>query len=285
MGFSVSAKLLFIFGTARSGTSALCELLNQDPRICLGMERYSAISRTSRFTPALFEESRFFDVQAGDTWYSALDQFSENYTRLRPKYAHAEYRGDKIPNLVRRLDYLLEAFPSAQFLITVRDVFEVAASYEARADEGIVWPANRRTMDAIKDWNLMLVNSLRHVRNPRIQWIMYEEFFSHPAGLERLFAFLGMTQSPEVRAGLAQMIEKGRKLQAHRMTQHGEMEHALINRHARFDLYDRLCSHVREMNEGQAATRGSRLRTFFGNRLAQAQALKTRGFKTRVHVF
>lgn len=240
----MSDKLLFIFGTARSGTSALCTLLNSDSRICLGMERYSFISKTARFTPELFEERRFFDIQTGDTWYPALGKFADHYDRLKPKYAHAEYRGDKIPPLVRRLDYLLKTFPSARFLITVRDIYAVAASYEARANEGKHWPNTRRTMDAVQDWNLMLENSLRHIRSPRIHWVLYEDFFSDPAGLEALYSFLGMSPEPEVRSTLTEMFAGERTLQTLRTTQSGEAELALIDRHARFDLYDRLRARV-----------------------------------------
>jgi len=246
LGVSVSDKFLFIFGTARSGTSALCKLLNKDPRICLGLERYSAISRTSQFTPALFEENRFFDMQPGDTWYPSLDKFAEHYAALRHRYGNAEFRGDKIPPLVRRLDYLLQTFPTARLLITVRDIFDVAASYEARADEGLDWPESRRTMNAIQDWNLMLENSLRHVHESRIHWVIYEDFFSDPMKFDELYAFLGMTPPPAARAALALMLGEQRKRRARRMNRLGEAERALINQHARVDLLDRLHAHVRK---------------------------------------
>lgn len=242
----MSDKLLFIFGTARSGTSALCTLLTRDSRICLGMERYSSISKTARFTPELFEERRFFDIQPGDTWYPALEEFADHYARLKPKYAHAEYRGDKIPFLVRRLDYLLKTFPSARFLISVRDIYAVAASYEARANVGTSWSNTRRTMAAVQDWNLMLENSLRHIRNPRIHWVLYEDFFSSPAGLEALYSFLGMSPEPEVSATMTEMFAEELKLQALRTTKSGEAERALIDRHARFDLFERLRDCVRQ---------------------------------------
>jgi len=258
----VSQKLLFIFGTARSGTTALCNLLNEDPRTCLGMERYSAISQTSRFTPELFEEQRFFDMQPGDTWYARLDHFAEHYAALKPKYRQAGFRGDKIPRLARRLDYLLRTFPSARLLITVRDIFDVAASYEVRADEGLAWPQNRRTMDAIQDWNLMLKNSLAHADESRIHWVMYEEFFTNRTGLEDLYAFLGMTPSPGIDAAFASMLIESReraRQKAGNPGSFGEAERALIKQHARFDLYDRLRIRVKKRAVRKSSSFTSRM--------------------------
>jgi len=185
-------------------------------------------------------------MQPGDTWYSSLDYFDEHYAALRHRHQQAEFRGDKIPRLVRRLDYLLQEFPTARLLITVRDIFDVAASYEARADLGVAWPESRRTMDAIQDWNLMLENSLRHARESRIHWVMYEEFFSNPKGLEEVYEFLAMTPPLEVKAALKLVLEEEHKRKARRIDRLGEAERALINQHARFDLYDHLRALVRK---------------------------------------
>ena len=41
-------EYLFIAGCARSGTTAMARLLNQDPRILIGIERYKYIPKATR---------------------------------------------------------------------------------------------------------------------------------------------------------------------------------------------------------------------------------------------
>jgi hypothetical protein len=98
-----------------------------------------------------FEEDRYYDLQPGDTFWQGL----EDCTSSKDVFSSALYRGDKIPLLYKHLDKLFDEMEDAKVLYIVRDIYEVAASYNVRAkdeDDGL-WRRDQDYNAAIKDWN------------------------------------------------------------------------------------------------------------------------------------
>lgn len=232
---------LFIGGTARSGTSILTTILSAHPDICVGIERYGNVFASREFTPQLLAKERFFDVQPNDTWYDSLDRFRNHYQRLRERYDLAHYRGDKIPALPRRLDYILANFPEVRLIITLRDIEAVACSYEARAEHGQEWDESRRTAAAVEDWNTMLTAVLRHVDDPRIHCVQYEDMFTSRDALGAILQFLELETVPAVDEIFARAQKRWREELSQRTPYALTDEaRALIAKHANTERYQQL---------------------------------------------
>ena len=60
-------RRLFLSGTARAGTSALVNILNQHNHIMMGQERYFNKFRNDSIRQAHFKKERFLDIREGDT--------------------------------------------------------------------------------------------------------------------------------------------------------------------------------------------------------------------------
>ena len=88
----------FVLGTARSGTTAMADLLNAHQRVCIGIERYKyLVNRTKALDPALFEEERFFAIDPSET--NILPRpggLAEAYATMRAKWPGALVVGDKL---------------------------------------------------------------------------------------------------------------------------------------------------------------------------------------------
>jgi len=127
----MSKQYLFICGAPRSGTSALCNLMNLHPNICVGMERYyHKILRDDELDPELFTLPRLLDYQPTDSfWPEAIQSgFFIN------KYERAMYVGEKLPKLYEKFNLLRENFlkDSVKILFIFREVLGVAESYTAQ---------------------------------------------------------------------------------------------------------------------------------------------------------
>lgn len=198
-------NFLFICGNPRSGTSAVCNLLNVDRRIIVGMERYRRIRES--LTPAHFTRERFFDPNPGHTNYLPLrlippnqpgfNVWPEDEEEVIAKWdsANLEYVGDKAPFYVRQLPYMREVFPGAKFVILLRDPVGVASSYQKRAmDPNDHWPKENDFSLGVEHWNQTVDDILRDVRRHGLGEVFivdYEDFFSGDATyLRSLYHFL-----------------------------------------------------------------------------------------------
>jgi hypothetical protein len=198
---------LFISGCARSGTSATVTLLNHDPRVAVGMERFKYLR--GRIRPHHFRPDYFLNPSPDETNIMR----PELYRDLRRKWEaeRPSFVGDKVFTHRRRsvLPHLWHQFSEPKLLYLLRDPEAVAGSYERRLANpaDVNWPHDHRR--AVEDWNLN-VAALRELAAARPEAdffvVRYERLFSGDAEyLAELFGYLGLPVSPEVEAGFAEL--------------------------------------------------------------------------------
>lgn len=198
-------NFLFVCGNPRSGTSALCDLLNVDRRIIVGMERYRRIRQM--VTPSHFTKERFVDPSPGQTNYlprrlipsnePGFRVWPEDEGELVDKWDSAELRyvGDKAPFYVRQLPYMREVFPGARFVVLLRDPVGVANSYQRRAtDPNDHWPRENDFSVGLEHWNQTIDDILSDIHGHGLRQVFivhYEDFFSGDTSyLRSLYQFL-----------------------------------------------------------------------------------------------
>jgi hypothetical protein len=185
---------IFIGGCARSGTTALQRVLTTGQNVVVGIERYLGFKdKPDQFGPELFEESRFYDPRPGDTWYDDLAQFPY-YGATRALFAGASAVGDKIPLLNPLFPAIAERFPDARVVFIVRNLFDVANSFQVRAAQANdeTWPASRDYRRACKDWNESLHGLADWSRKIKVLVVDYESFFAGAARIDAIARFLGL---------------------------------------------------------------------------------------------
>jgi hypothetical protein len=206
---------LFISGCARSGTSATVTLLNEDPRIALGMERFKYLQ--GRIRPYHFRPGYFLNPSPDETnilhpgWYRPLRRKWENGdVRLVGDKVFANRQANVYPQI-------WEHFSAPKLLYLLRDPEAVAGSYERRLANpaDLNWPHDHRR--AVQDWNRGIA-SLRDLAaaEPGAEFfvVRYERLFSGDAGyLRELFEYLGLPPSAETEAALAKMTSGWEKRQ------------------------------------------------------------------------
>lgn len=185
--------ILLICGCARSGTTILAHTLNKHPDIALGIERYIALK--GNLTPDLFEPEAFFDETNPPPVY--CDFSHAEYEVVRPKFASAKIVGDKVPRLYRKLEPVLERIPDAKVIFIYRNVFDVAASWQARASKGGKhWDATRDARSAIFEWNESLRTILPFVEAGKVLPVSYESLFIEGEGWDAVSEYLGVDIPP-----------------------------------------------------------------------------------------
>lgn len=202
-----SPDFLFPMACARSGTTAFVDLLNRDPRIALGVERFKYLGpdgrRRHHFRPGYF---------ANPTPDETNIRRPEHYRKLARKLRSGEVRfvGDKVPITGRAFEGLLEEFPGCKIVFLLREIEGVASSFNARAvdPEDRNWPADTDYRKAVVFWNRSLRNmrSLveEHAADDQVFMLIYEEFFSGDRRwLESLYTFLGMELTPKMDSAFA----------------------------------------------------------------------------------
>lgn len=184
---------LFLGGCARSGTSALHRVMQGDPHAFIGLERYVKFAQKPRqFLPALFETERFLRVEPGDTHYDSLDRFPVHRDAAE-RYPKAAIVGDKIPMIAPLYGQIAQHFPGARIVFIVRNILDVAASYNRRAaDPEDRWPADRDYRRACEEWNEALRETLAWRGKLPIHVLEYEEFFAGRGDIAALAEFTGL---------------------------------------------------------------------------------------------
>ena len=181
---------LFVCGCARSGTTALARALNGHPEIIVGNERFiRRFNQTGFLGRELFEQERFLAVKKGDD--SKNRPLGRHYDGVAEKFATARYVGDKIPNLYKGIGMLRVNFPGCKIISIVRNVIDVAASFQTRMLTGQRWPEKRDGFQAVLDWNESITR-IDDAEGPDQLVVLYEHLFVRGIGWDRIGAFLGV---------------------------------------------------------------------------------------------
>lgn len=196
-------ETLFLAGVARSGTTALRAVLAAHPDIAVGLERYKKLwgADIGSLTADLFERERYFDFSDGLTNITPdVDWAQERLAVLAAKWDDARYRGDKMT--IVRARQIWKNIPDAKFVFIVRDVAEVASSWQRRADNpaDTTWRRDADAAAAVKGANQALRRVHRAVtaRPDHAVVVEYSRFFGDPDGtaLAGIMDFLGLDPAP-----------------------------------------------------------------------------------------
>lgn len=200
-------KNLFVAGCARSGTSALVQLLTGSSKIVLGMERYGHLVQPDNFklTPEHFTKERFLTLESGDTFYDDVLDFHKFDPKIIEKLDTCEWIGDKRPDLYESYDQLFENFPEAKVIFIYRDITEVASSYHGRIQEGKNWPATKNFESAVREWNRSLFLTREAIKKGYdITVVDYDSIFCSEKDITDIFKMLSIN----VENSLKEHIEK-----------------------------------------------------------------------------
>ena len=202
-----SAKThLLVTGVARSGTTAMGELLNSHSRICLGVERFKfQFLRANNYDASMFDHDRFFDFRPEDTNLDPVSRpaWQPLYDTMKTKWDTAQVIGDKVPDMMPVLADFMAANPDFRYICLLRNLKDVALSWQARADrKRDSWPAGKGFAMACQSWaeqNLLLHDLLRDKRLRRqILLLDYDTMYATPDHTEAaLLAFLGLQEEPD----------------------------------------------------------------------------------------
>ena len=111
----------------------MADLLRSHPRVAMGRERYA--QRFSHlgesFGPDLWERDRFCSrLEAEDTHHQSLQPY---YADLFSRFHGCTHVGDKIPKIYENYALVKRHYPDCKIVFMVRNVFDVAQSFEIRA--------------------------------------------------------------------------------------------------------------------------------------------------------
>ena len=177
-----SPRQLFVCGPNRSGTTALARLLNANPNVVVGIERYRKRLMQLKHGDhrCLFAKDRYFTYLPSDTNVDFNTAHQEETETARRKFDAALYVGDKVPQLYRRLDIVGPAFPNCYVIYIIRDPVNVATSWQRRAEaNNDPWPQRNGYQQAVVEWNESIrfaMRAKRHLGN-RLILLSYDRLF------------------------------------------------------------------------------------------------------------
>jgi len=109
--------------------------------------------------------------------------------------------------------------PGANVIFIVRNIIDVAASYQKRADQG-TWSADKDYKTAVAEWRQSIERTLEFTANKdrkiQVHVISYEDLFLQTADLRPLFERLDLDVAPQVQTQYQILIEKSDQLDARR---------------------------------------------------------------------
>ncbi|QNM81800.1 sulfotransferase [Sphingomonas sabuli] len=186
----------FVLGVARSGTTAMVQLLNTHSAICMGVERYKRLyPKLQAFPPELLEKERFFEFRPEDTNLGpGTGIWDKNCAPLEEKWDSASIFGDK--EMAGALPFVARDIPDARIVFMLRDIGPVASSWNVRAaKETDSWAEENDYRVAVDHWNEAnrLALDYADTLGERMLLIDYETFFSGAEGyVDVLLGFLGL---------------------------------------------------------------------------------------------
>ena len=151
------------------------------------MERYkylySSSNWPSKINRTLYTEDRFFDFRDTDTnILPEIHYAADIYQEMRQKFNEVKFIGDKCPSLFAEYSRLQDLFSGARFLFMLRNIRDVASSWNVRAyNPKTTWPEKNDYRAAVMTWNRSLTCTAEFLaQNPNSVFIVnYEKMFSH----------------------------------------------------------------------------------------------------------
>ena len=175
---------LFVCGVPRSGTTSLAQALNFHPHIALGIERYRFRvigGPKDALSPDLFKRERFFQYDETDGARDVFEKYETDYAELAYKWSTVRVVGDKIPRAYMAFSKILATFPNARFIFIARDVEQVAASWQRRADnpDDVSWPSENDHAAAVHEWNrgMKMVEKFFRSTPEKLHLVHYDNLF------------------------------------------------------------------------------------------------------------
>lgn len=202
-------QVLIVTGVARSGTTALAELLNSHEQICVGIERFKfQYLRAHSYDPAFYERDRFFDFRDEDTNLrpDVRPAWQPTYDAIAAKWDGAAVIGDKVPDMTSILGEFMTRNPDFRYIFILRNLKDVALSWHARASRTRdSWPKGKNFAVACESWGQQMQQLLDLVGAPDIQdrllILDYDRMFEESAANElAITRFLGVGPSEAMRA-------------------------------------------------------------------------------------
>lgn len=205
-----SVQHLIVTGVARSGTTSLAELLNSHPSICIGIERFKfRFLLEENYSHRLFDRKRFFNFHPKDT--NLLPQkrpaWAPVYQTMEEKWDKAQVHGDKVPDLIPNLDAFLAANPTWRCICTLRNLKDVALSWQKRANrKSDSWPVTKGFAAGCDSWTaqmdtLMALLRAKPLLRQRVMLIDYDRMYEDGSPVaDNILRFLGLPDAPAYRA-------------------------------------------------------------------------------------
>jgi hypothetical protein len=240
----------FVLGAARSGTTAMVELLNTHPAICMGVERYKRYYRRHRSYPAsLLTRERFFTFEQSDT-NARPDRkpWKPLYETLAAKWDSARVVGDK--EGFAALPHIIEGIPEPRIIFMLRDIAQVASSWNARAaNVADKWPERNDFRAAVRRWNEAnaLAASYADRLGPRLLVLEYERFFSgDDFYADRVMGFLTLEPgNPDFMRAYHESVRHFREVVSRKSPLVFEGQAEFLEREADMETYERLSTIAR----------------------------------------
>lgn len=213
-------RFVFICGCPRSGTTTTANLVRSHDLIAMGRERYQNLfQRTKSVPPELFQKDRFCHrLMEGDTHHETLGEY---YEQLSMRFETCTHIGDKLPRLFLAYNYVAATYPECKILFLVRNIFDVACSFERRRrysieTPGASWPATQGYRNAVEDWNNSMSMTLRWRSLLNIKVVDFERLYVDDGLRFEILDFLGLADHPKVKEFWEQAKIRRHKLDAAR---------------------------------------------------------------------
>ena len=218
----------------------MADLLRSHLSVAMGRERYAMRFKYMRkFKPDLFERDRFCTrMEAGDTHHQSLHPYYED---LFGRFHDCTHIGDKIPKIYENYALVNQHYPDCKIVFMVRNIFDVAQSFEIRASKGGGrWPPMRNYSQAVVEWNESLYQTLRMMSHLDLMVVEYEQFYVEPVLLSQLFRFLHLNISAAVHEFWNYACRQRDELEAERIIILGSKQKRHIARFSDFSSYQEL---------------------------------------------
>ena len=257
---------LIVSGTARSGTTALAELLNAHEGICLGIERFKfQYLRRNNYDAGMFAKDRFFDFRAEDTNLTpeAKPAWAPVYEEMARKWDGAAVIGDKVPVMAPVLGDFLRVNPDFRCIYILRNLKDVALSWQARADRvRDSWPAGKGFEAACESWDAQMraIHALTEQKavRPRILILNYDTMYLDGGrSRDAILAFLELGPSAGYEATFARHAEFYAARSGQRVPRKFMPAFAAVDKLCAFEMRKRARSQVVRLTGGPAGAPGA----------------------------